>query len=642
MTTAPRLRPKSPQGAREPGQPPTLTRGVAMRIAILGGIALVLLSVLFIRLWFLQVIGSEQYAERAEGNRIRTVVVEPERGLITDRNGEVLVANQPSRDLVARPGELVGAQRTDVIKRLAPVLGERPAVLRERLEDGEDTPFQSVVIAEDVNQDVELYLAERRQSFPGLSLKDTFTRAYPQGATAAHILGYTGAITEENVEAYREGGYQGNERVGVAGIESQYEQFLRGSPGRVEVEVDAQGQPVGRGVVDSVPPRPGRNVELSIDLRTQEALEEAMREQLALSGLAEGAAGVALDPRTGEILAMASAPTFSPKAFSENDAKRLRQIQRNPLKPLVNRAITGQYPVGSTFKAITGTAALEAGVLDRGEFIGSPGQLTLYKQDFRNFRFAAHGDITLPTALEVSSDTFFFTLGSRFFERPDSKLQEWAYRFGFGEPTGIDIPGEAAGVVPTPDWKRENFAGDPYGEIDRIWKPGDTIQLTVGQGYFEGTPLQLATAYGAIANGGRVVKPTIGRRIMGASGRQERSIIAGGSDEPLGASAQTLERIHEGLVLAANGDLGTATPVFFQMPDGKRVAGKTGTAEVPPGEDHSWFVGYAPADDPEVVVAVVVERGGTGASAAAPVVCKTISANLGMPTNQCGSGALPN
>ncbi|MCG8593540.1 MAG: hypothetical protein MI785_04100, partial [Kiloniellales bacterium] len=161
MTTAPRLRPKSPQGAREPGQPPTLTRGVAMRIAILGGIALVLLSVLFIRLWFLQVIGSEQYAERAEGNRIRTVVVEPERGLITDRNGEVLVANQPSRDLVARPGELVGAQRTDVIKRLAPVLGERPAVLRERLEDGEDTPFQSVVIAEDVNQDVELYLAER-------------------------------------------------------------------------------------------------------------------------------------------------------------------------------------------------------------------------------------------------------------------------------------------------------------------------------------------------------------------------------------------------------------------------------------------------------------------------------------------------
>lgn len=613
-----------------------------MRIAILGGIGLALLSVLFIRLWFLQVIGSEQYAERAEGNRIRTVVVEPERGLITDRNGEVLVANRPSRDLVARSGELVGQQRTDVVKRLAPVLGERPAVLRQRLEAGERTPFQSVLFAEDVPPQLERYLAERQQSFPGVSLKDTFTREYPQKTAAAHILGYTGAITETNVDAYRDEGYQGNERVGVTGIESQYEQFLRGSPGRVEVEVDASGEPVGRGVVDSVPPRPGRNVELSIDLNTQAALEEALSTQLSLSGLAEGAAGVALDPRTGEVLAMASYPTFNPTSFAENKPRDLRRVQRDPLDPLVNRAVAGQYPVGSTFKAITATAALESGVLERGEFIGSPSSLELYGQEFRNFGYQSHGNITLPLALEVSSDTFFYTLGTRFFERPDSKLQEWARNFGFGEPTGLDLPGEVGGVIPTPEWKRQTFAGDQFGEIDRIWKPGDTIQLTVGQGFLQATPLQLATAYAAVANGGRVVKPSIGRRIVNASGRQERSILAGGSDEPLGASQQTLETVREGLVQASNGDLGTATSVFAQMPADRRVAGKTGTAEAPPGEDHSWFVGYAPAENPTIVVAVIIERGGTGASAAAPVVCKTISANLGTPLQQCGSGAQAN
>lgn len=613
-----------------------------MRIAILGGIGLALLSVLFIRLWFLQVIGSEQYAERAEGNRIRTVVVEPERGLITDRNGEVLVANRPSRDLVARSGELVGQQRTDVVKRLAPVLGERPAVLRQRLEAGEGTPFQSVLFAEDVPPQLERYLAERQQSFPGVSLKDTFTREYPQKTAAAHILGYTGAITETNVDAYRDEGYQGNERVGVTGIESQYEQFLRGSPGRVEVEVDASGEPVGRGVVDSVPPRPGRNVELSIDLNTQAALEEALSTQLSLSGLAEGAAGVALDPRTGEVLAMASYPTFNPTSFAENKPRDLRRVQRDPLDPLVNRAVAGQYPVGSTFKAITATAALESGVLERGEFIGSPSSLELYGQEFRNFGYQSHGNITLPLALEVSSDTFFYTLGTRFFERPDSKLQEWARNFGFGEPTGLDLPGEVGGVIPTPEWKRQTFAGDQFGEIDRIWKPGDTIQLTVGQGFLQATPLQLATAYAAVANGGRVVKPSIGRRIVNASGRQERSILAGGSDEPLGASQQTLETVREGLVQASNGDLGTATSVFAQMPADRRVAGKTGTAEAPPGEDHSWFVGYAPAENPTIVVAVIIERGGTGASAAAPVVCKTISANLGTPLQQCGSGAQAN
>lgn len=637
-----------PSPGRTPQASSTLTPRIARRIAVLGFLVLGLLAVLLVRLWFLQVIGSEGYAERAEVNRLRTVVVEPERGLITDRNGAVLVGNHPSTNLVARPRELTGERRERVLRRLAPLLGVPYAELATTVEQGVNTPYQSVTLAENIPQKLAVALQERPRQFPGISVVESYVRDYRQTPDkvphAAHVLGYTGAITAENVDRYRKSGYLGNERVGVAGLESQYEMFLRGVPGELKVEVDAQGEPVGQGVVSSVAPQPGGNLELSIDLRTQEAMEDALRTQVALSGSAEGAAGVALDPRTGEVLALASYPTYDPGAFSEGRDKDITRLYKDKRTPLVDRVTQGLYPAASTFKPIVATAALEAGLITPDTPLDSPGVIELYDQDFSNYGGLYHGWITMPQALEVSSDTFFYQLGDEFYKRPDSKLQEWAGKFGFGKPTGIDLPGDAesTGLVPTPDWKADHFSGPEWNPGDAEWRPGDTIQLAIGQNYLQVTPLQMAVAYSAIANGGTLYEPTLARRILSPSGRVLRNLVAERQGTTITLSDSTLETLREGLYRASNGTGGTATAVFGALPSNAKVAGKTGTAEVPPKEDHSWFVGYAPADDPQIVVAVVVEHAGTGANSAAPAVCQVITTHLGVDSGLCGTGAAVN
>jgi len=478
---------RTPQSSRAGGQP-TLTPRVARRIAALGVIAVGLIAVLVVRLWFMQVIGGEAYAERAEVNRLRTVVVEPERGMITDREGKVLVGNSPATNVVARPRELTGARRERVLRRLAPLLEVPYAELDATVAEGENTPFQSVTIASGIDPKLAIALQERPRQFPGISLQQSYVRDYrqtPDGQPhAAHVVGYTGAITEDRIESYRERGYLGDERVGITGIESSYETFLRGTPGEVRVEVDAAGQPVGRGVVSSVAPNPGSNVETSIDPGTQRALEDALRTRTKLNGLAEGAAGVALDPRTGEVLAIASFPGFDPGAFTEGRPKYIARLYRDRLRPLFDRTTQGSYPAASTFKAITGAAALQERVVTPDTALDSPGVIELYDQEFQNYGQQWHGNITMPVALEVSSDTFFYQVADDFFRRADSPLQDWSTKFGLGAPTGIDLPqgAEAPGVVPTPAWKRQTFSGPEFGEIDRIWKPGDTIQLRQRRG----------------------------------------------------------------------------------------------------------------------------------------------------------------
>jgi penicillin-binding protein 2 len=340
--TPPPSRPgRTPQSSRGPGGEPTLTHKVAWRIAALGFIGLVLVGILLVRLWFLQVIGSERYVERADVNRLREVVIEPKRGTITDREGTVLVGNKPSTDVVARPRELTGERRERVLRRLAPLVGVPYAELDAAVEAGENTPYQSVTIATNIDAKLAIALRERPRQFPGISLTESYVRDYrqtPDGQPhAAHVLGFTGAITEESIGKYRDEGYLGNERVGVSGVESQYEAFLRGAPGEVKVEVNAAGEPVGRGIVSSVAPMPGSNVETTIDLGTQRALEQALREGVALNGLAEGAAGVALDPRTGEVLAMASYPGFDPSAYTENRPKDIARLNKDELRPLFDR-----------------------------------------------------------------------------------------------------------------------------------------------------------------------------------------------------------------------------------------------------------------------------------------------------------------
>ena len=623
------------------GWAPTLTPKTAVRIAILGGIAMSLLGLLLVRLWFLQVINEEQYAQRADGNRLRTIITQPPRGKILTADGVPLVTNTTGENLVARPRELTGDRRREVLARLAPKIGQPLPELLKKVAAGDNQPLQSVVLARNIDPALFGYLAERRRDFPGISLEQTFLRAYPQGDLAAHVLGSTGPINALQIKDYRKRGYAGDETIGVDGVEQQYESVLRGTPGKTVVEVDAAGELQGREYISSRLPVPGRDVHLSIDSSTQRALEAALADAARVTG-ATGAAGVALDPNTGEVLALASYPTFSPETFVTRKQKPIQKLLTDPLKPLNDRAIAGVYPAGSTFKPITAAAALGIGKLTPTTELESPSSIVLYKQRFKNFEENSHGFITLPYALRVSSDTFFYQVADLLYRAQSEKndvypLQKEAERFGLGSDTGIDLPGESPALVPDPPWKKKAYAGPDYTDFQRSWLAGDTIQLGVGQGFLQVTPIQMAAAYAAIADGGTLRTPTIGLDVRDPNGRVVQELSKGRPTRQLGIAPANLAAIKQGLYDAANGVEGTSTSVFSNLPDGSKVAGKTGTAEPGDGtEDHSWFVGYAPYDNPKIVVSVVIEHGGTGANAAAPAVCSTMAAYLKFDRGLCG------
>lgn len=647
MSTAypPRRSSRSGRGANRPagGWAPALTPKTAVRIAILGGIAMSLLGLLLVRLWFLQVINEEQYAQAAEGNHLRTVITQPPRGNIVTRDGVPLVTNTTGENLVASPRELPdGRRRRQVLARLAPKIDQPLSTLLARVKAGDNQPLQSVVLARNIGPVLYRYLAERRRDFPGIALEETYLRHYPQGDLAAHILGITAPITAQQITAYRRKGYSGDETVGTDGVEQQYESVLKGTPGKSVVEVDASGEPQGRAYISSQSPVPGRDLTLSIDSSTQRAMEGALARATAVTG-ATGAAGVALDPSTGEVLALASSPTFSPEAFVTRKQKDLDPIFKNPDKPLNDRAIAGVYPAGSTFKPITASAALRAGLITPSTELDSPSSIVLYKQRFKNFQDEHHGVITLPSALRVSSDTFFYQVAKKLYLAQDEKtgsypLMKEARRFGLGADTGIDLPGEVPALVPDPPWKKRFYAGKQYTDFQRSWLGGDTIQLGVGQGYLQVTPLQMAVAYGAIADGGTIHTPTVGLEVRDPNGRVVQQLAQGRPTRQLGITPTNLAAIKQGLYDAANEPEGTSTSVFGNLPAKDRVAGKTGTVEtgVPGEEDHSWYVGYAPYDNPTIVVAIVIEHGGTGANAAAPAVCTTMSAYLKFDDALCG------
>jgi penicillin-binding protein 2 len=609
---------------------PALSPAIAIRIATLGGIAVGLLAILVLRLWFLQVIGTEAFASQAEVNRLRTVQNEGPRGDIVDRNGEVLVGSRLVQNLVARPLELTGSRRDRVIERLSEKLDIPAGEMRAKLSEGDALSYRPVVLKEDVSADEQLYVSERRRQFPGVTLQPAFKREYPRGQLAAHMLGYTGAITEETQDAFTRRGYLPDEKVGVAGMELQYEGWLRGVPGEQTLEVDSAGVPVDRGLLRDVPPKPGNTVQLTIDADLQATLEDALRERVEISGTATGAAGVAIDPRNGEILALASYPTFEPAAFVDGKDRKITRYGNNLNRPLLNRALTGEYPPGSTFKAVTATAAIEEEILDPEQFIFSGAEFEAFGSIYPNFQNRIDGAINLRQALEVSSDTYFYQLGNELWKTEGrSPLKDWSESFGLGSPTRIDLPGEGRGLVPGPDWKRLAFAGDEYSEIDRSWRPGDDINFSVGQGYLQTTPLQMGMAFAAIANRrARVLTPAIGKRVLDPGDRQLAALADGRPVRELEVDPETLDQIRTGLYRVANESRGTAKAIFRSFPPGKQVAGKTGTAENPQGQDHAWFIGYAPFDDPTITVAIMVEHGGSGARSAAPGVCVVIAKHL--------------
>jgi penicillin-binding protein 2 len=598
-----------------------VTPQLALRVAILGAIALALFAIVFLRLWYLQVLSGDKYLAEANDNRVREVKVEAPRGQIVDRNGTVLVDNRTALVVQVQPDQLPANDRprARVIRGLGHALGMRPAAVRKRIRQGvRELPFSPVTIRTDVALTTVLYLQEHQTQFPGVDVERIYLRKYPYDSVGAHLFGTLGEVTEKQL---KETGYDGVElgdRVGQSGIEYEYDRYLRGRNGASRIQVDALGRPKGELSVRR--PTSGKRLRLSIDFDVQKAGQQA------LAGYGKPGGFVAMDPRNGEVLGLGSNPSFDPNVFAKGvKASVYKQLtDADNGAPLANRAIQGLYPTGSTFKLITATAALQGGLIGPGSVLFDGGSLTVGGITFKNAGGASYGALALPRALQVSSDVFFYRLGLAADQHGGNLIQKWANRLGLGEPTGIDLPGEGEGLIPSPAWRNRLFRKKL---TDRPWSSGDSVNLAVGQGDLQANPLQMAVAYSAIANGGRVVTPHIGLRAEDQEGRTLQE-IAPGPRRRVHVKPEFRSAIMSGLRAAANDPGGTSTPVFEGFPI--TVAGKTGTAERGVQEDQSWYVAAAPYDDPRVVVAVTIERGGFGAEAAAPAARRILAAYFGI------------
>lgn len=608
-----------------------------LRVGILGAIVLIAFTVIFFRLWYLQVLSSEDYVEAAENNRVREVRTQAPRGEILDRNGDVLVGNRTALALQVRPDRLPKRprKRQQAIERLAALPEAPPAKrIRREIREGQELPGSPVTLKRDVSDFLVYYLQENQADFPGVSIENVFVREYEQGTMAAHLLGHVGEVTREQLKARRFRRLEPGDVVGQEGIEARYDHVLRGRAGATRLQVDALGRPRG-GPLSNRDPKPGDNLQLTLDPKVQEAGEDALAGFGGLPG-----AFVAMEVDTGAVLGLGSHPTFDPEVYTPpvNDSEIAALAEGE--QPLTNRAIQSLRPVGSTFKAITATAALEEGVTTPETPYHDDGAYEIGTQVLRNAGNASYGTLTMAPALQVSSDVFFYHLGDLLDTTTEEGLQRWAEDLGLGGKTGIDLAGEVAGLVPSPGWRNRQFerAQDPdspggkdivpeAGEfVDRAWSTGDNINLSIGQGDLQANPLQMAVAYATIANGGTVVRPHLGQQVTDVSGRTVQRIEPEPKRE-VEISEETRSTILDGLHAAAQEGSGTSVAVFGGFP--VEMAGKTGTAEVPAdGADQSWYVALAPYPNPQIVVAATIERGGFGAEAAAPAVREILSAAL--------------
>jgi penicillin-binding protein 2 len=595
---------------------PAMTNRLALRIALFGGVAVVLFGVLFFRLWLLQVIDGEKYLAEAKNNRTRSFRTSAPRGEILDRSGKVLVANRTSLALQVNPRKLpidLGERRAELAKLASLTHSTLPRVRKTMHKELKLAPAAPVTLRRDVGHDLVYYLQENQARFPGVEVERVFVRDYPDGTLAAHILGTVGEVTEEQLKEPRFRGLQPGDEIGQGGVEDTYDRFLRGKPGLTRVQVDALGEPTPNGRLFTESPSPGDNLKLSIDEKVQVAGEAALAER----GLPGGF--ITMNVHTGEILGLGSFPTFEPALFTRPlTQKQVDETYRSPAAPLLDRVTNGLYPTGSTFKLITALAALESGKLQLGEVIDDPGVLKIGGQEFKNAGEAANGAVSLVQALEVSSDVFFYTLGYRMWNT--GELQHWAHALGIGRPTGIDLPVEDETLLPSQRWRNQLYK---EGGTDRPWSAGDNVQLATGQGDLQTNPLQMAVAYATLANGGTVVTPHLGKEIDDPAGRVLKEIDPK-PQRHIHIDPEYRAAILEGLHDAAQNGGGTSFEVFGDFPI--PVAGKTGTAQRPPHADQSWYGVLAPYPNPRIVTFVTMEEGGFGAESAAPAARKILEA----------------
>lgn len=602
-----------PDGNRDK-EPALNLRLVAIQLLIL-----LIFGVLLVQLWRLQVVEGHSFRQLADINRLRESPVEAPRGIIYDRNHNILAANKPSFDVALVPAALPKDNPGDVYSQLSKMIGLSAGEIAETVKQRQGDDFSPVTVKRDVDRDTVMRIEEQHLKLPGAVVVPESSRLYPFGSLTSHILGYMLPITGEQLTARKasdkDAGYRAEDRIGTAGIESTYERELRGKPGRKQYEVDATERPISDLRIDS--PDSGHNLTLSLDIDLQKDVAKILQ---AGMGQSLFAVAIVMNPKNGQVLAMVSVPAYDNNLFAGVvKGSDLQSLMDDPRKPMIDYSIGGTFPPGSTFKLVTASGALQEKVANENTEINCPGYLLVPNQYNPSLSqrlpcWGVHGKETFVTGLSNSCDTYFYTLGGgtpTFDGLGNQRLASYAKMLGYGAPTGIDLPGELAGLIPSDKWKQDN-----WGEA---WLKGDTYNMSIGQGFVLSTPLQVANATNAIANGGRLLKPRI---VAGISDAEDQPIRAVEPEviRKLDVDQHNLDLIRQGMrgVMFNDDVKGVNIPEL-------KIAGKTGTAEYPGEKDdkgimptHGWFTAFAPYDDPQISVTVFVQRGG-GPSNAVPI-----------------------
>jgi len=603
----------------------TFRQSLKGRFAVLGVVVLVVLGALTARLWGMQVLSGSTFAAAAEGNRIREVTLPAARGRILDVRGRSLVTNRP---VMAVTAQATVSEDATLVARLSAVIAVPAADIATKLASYKQQRLAPRLLKVDVPLQAASYLVEHSADFPGIAVEESAVRVYPGGSLAAHVLGYTGEISEDQLGsgALPDAGI--GDVVGKSGVEASYETVLQGDKGFRRFEVDNQGRV--RTMLAEGAPRAGRDIRLTINRDVQAVAEKALADAIAEAhrqGFTKAKAGAAvvLDVNTGGVIAMASAPTYDPSVFlsgiSQPDWAQLNA--KSSEYPLNNRAIMAAYPPASTFKAIVAMAGLQTGLIAPSTSFNCSGFWTGFGKQWGKWcwNHAGHGWENLHGAITQSCDGYFYNVGKRFYLAKGEKLQDFARTMGLGSKLGIDLSGEVSGRVPDIAWKKA--FNKNYPEYQQ-WLPGDTVNMAIGQGDLLVTPLQLASAYATLANGGRVLRPHVLDAVLGPDGTASVvTSVTVVSDPKL--SASNMATLRRALVGATT--VGTGRGSFAGFP--VSVAGKTGTAQVKGKDDYALFACYAPASAPKYSVVVIVEQGGHGGSVAGPAARQILSKLFG-------------
>ncbi|HHV78352.1 MAG TPA: penicillin-binding protein 2 [Firmicutes bacterium] len=587
---------------------------IQKRLAVFLILLLVMTSILSLRLVGLQLVNGEKYEKLSVGNKLRVIPLQAPRGDILDRNLQPLASSRPAFSvsiMLLNPNDAL-----ESAKKLGAIIGKDPGELVRKVQEGlKLRPFDSVKVASDISPEIHTQIAEMLDELPGVVIEAEPIRYYPQGSLAAHVLGYVHEISQEQLSKPQFQSYKPGDLVGQFGLEASYESVLRGTNGGKQVEVDATGHP--RSILGRTEPIPGQTILTTIDSRIQKVAEEALTEQMKRLRESPGrpfpnaksGAVVVLDVRTGAVLALVSLPSFDPNEFARGiSAAKFNELQSQ--NAFVDRAISLAYPPGSTFKMVTAVAALEEKKVAKDETVYDPGYHPAVPS-LHCWGASGHGAVNLVRAIKESCNVFFYEMGRRL---GLDAIAKYAARFGLGKQTGVDLYGEATGLLPTTSWKKSVYHEDVLMAENMMAGMGQTFHLY--------TPIQLANYIATLATGVRH-KPFLVQKVIAPDGKIVEEKVPVVEDNLGDIKPETLELVRKGM-LEVTKPGGTAAGVFAGLPID--VAGKTGTAENSLGDNHAWFVGYAPFQNPEIAVCVLIEQGGHGSSAAAPVARKIFEA----------------